>query len=526
MPKSKNSPLTRSECVCPICQNFLLEPVTLPCNHTLCNPCFQSTVEKASLCCPFCRKRVSTWARYHARTGTLVNEALWGKIRSQYPEECRRRASGQDTEDMEDESESYPSRHLCKPGEIRQEYEAEVSKIEAERLAQEEAERKASDEYIKKLLAEEEEEQHRQNDSIRVEMEEQLKRDEELARLINNDLNGSSTSSVISPVASPVVRRLVKNSKSCKRSKVKGSQSRDIERFLSPKHLGNGITNAELPVITSNNESEISVFEENEHDMPTLSPQVTLPPEKSRMEPDSSQHMFGYSAMESHDESEHAFDIATGSVNGGSYISCANVKDVDVERSPHFEDGDFSLPSASNCEESNTAHNISGWNSITSTPKPSQRQRNGEECCLDQPEHVGNCVIGKRKHMLDDPMLQEEEDRLLALQLQKELDKEMKQVIRKKGSPDAYQLRPTRGNDQQKNSSIALKQDESQTTNPQPKVVRSKSGSSPDENKKPQRKIARSSLDGQKQSAEKVKVLWPSNKQQTILQLFQKCSGK
>ena len=76
------------ECQCQICVEILFEPVTLPCNHTLCKPCFESTVEKASLCCPFCRRRVSSWARYRSRTNSLVNMELWEIIQKHYPKEC------------------------------------------------------------------------------------------------------------------------------------------------------------------------------------------------------------------------------------------------------------------------------------------------------------------------------------------------------------------------------------------------------------------------------------------------------
>ncbi|CAJ0939870.1 unnamed protein product [Ranitomeya imitator] len=130
MPKKEKNCLPRSECICGICREILLEPVTLPCSHTLCYPCFTSTVEKASLCCPYCRQRVSNWARKNARSKTLVNKELWEIIQSQYPEECERRASGQDTSenDFEDGLASYPAHLICKPGEIRKEYEAEISK--------------------------------------------------------------------------------------------------------------------------------------------------------------------------------------------------------------------------------------------------------------------------------------------------------------------------------------------------------------------------------------------------------------
>uniref|UniRef100_A0A8C0WSW7 RING-type E3 ubiquitin transferase n=1 Tax=Castor canadensis TaxID=51338 RepID=A0A8C0WSW7_CASCN len=90
-----------SECQCQICLEILFEPVTLPCNHTLCKSCFQSTIEKATLCCPFCRLWVSSWARYHTRRNTLVNLELWDIIQKHYPKECERRASGKESEDLD-----------------------------------------------------------------------------------------------------------------------------------------------------------------------------------------------------------------------------------------------------------------------------------------------------------------------------------------------------------------------------------------------------------------------------------------
>uniref|UniRef100_A0A8C9KJ48 RING-type E3 ubiquitin transferase n=1 Tax=Panthera tigris altaica TaxID=74533 RepID=A0A8C9KJ48_PANTA len=99
-----------SECQCLICVEILIEPVTLPCNHTLCNQCFQSTIEKASLCCPFCRRRISSWTRYHARRNSLVNTELWQIIQKHYPEECRLRMSGQKSEEMVDEFNFLSSR--------------------------------------------------------------------------------------------------------------------------------------------------------------------------------------------------------------------------------------------------------------------------------------------------------------------------------------------------------------------------------------------------------------------------------
>lgn len=65
---------------------------------TVCVPvqvCFLESVDKATLCCPMCRKRVSTWARLHSRNNTLVNETLWRRIQTCFPRQCEHHLSGQ-----------------------------------------------------------------------------------------------------------------------------------------------------------------------------------------------------------------------------------------------------------------------------------------------------------------------------------------------------------------------------------------------------------------------------------------------
>ena len=76
-----------------------VEPVTMPCTHTLCMPCFKHNVEATSLTCPLCRKRISSWARRAARDKTLVNDALWNKIQSMFPDKVEKRLDGDDEED-------------------------------------------------------------------------------------------------------------------------------------------------------------------------------------------------------------------------------------------------------------------------------------------------------------------------------------------------------------------------------------------------------------------------------------------
>lgn len=81
---------TIEEVRCPVCLDILLEPVTMPCRHSVCLHCFERTLE-FSLCCPRCRLRVSSWARKQSREKSLVDTELWDMVRKSYPDNCKRR---------------------------------------------------------------------------------------------------------------------------------------------------------------------------------------------------------------------------------------------------------------------------------------------------------------------------------------------------------------------------------------------------------------------------------------------------
>ncbi|XP_030601353.1 E3 ubiquitin-protein ligase rnf168 [Archocentrus centrarchus] len=183
--QAQEAALSREDCLCPVCLEIFMEPVTLPCTHTFCKVCFLETVDKATLCCPVCRKRVSTWARLHSRTNTLVNDQLWRRIQTCFPLQCERRFSGQD-----EAEDPHPAlvcfRRVSEPGELRQEYEDQITKLTEEKQVLEEEQRRASEEYIQRLLAEEE--QLLQEESKRTE------EDERLARLLSDQLNSAPVS--------------------------------------------------------------------------------------------------------------------------------------------------------------------------------------------------------------------------------------------------------------------------------------------------------------------------------------------
>ncbi|NXP22133.1 RN168 ligase, partial [Scytalopus superciliaris] len=461
MSKESKAPLSLSDCLCQICMEILVEPVTLPCSHTLCNSCFQLTVEKASLCCPFCRRRVSSWARYNARRNTVINWELWEKIQKNYPEECERRINGLDLEE-EIVCVPKPQHQLSKPGELRQEYEAEISKVEAERRAHEQEENKASEEYIQRLLAEEEEEEHRLAEQRWREMEKQLKQDEELAWQLSNSLNEDSEGHVLSslspahgcsPQTSPAHLGKAKN---------KPNSSEDIQKYLSPKNHGT-LGSASFSSTTGrgrsdsgsgeskSNEGSSSALQDEQEEMPTLSPQLT-----------SINNYFSVTAsgeattvkQEKTPGPNCLGDGVPGALRvttegeGSRTALCSSKGEDDIE--------------SNMCDLGRVAGDLT-------EQQPEGLQGTPKRKLLEAPADAvtDSCALDKRRRTLSESVedqgegeqvdfslqtqralelfyerrRQEEQDRLLALQLQKEFDREEGTLNRQKGSPDEYLLR-------------------------------------------------------------------------------------
>ncbi|NWQ90278.1 RN168 ligase, partial [Burhinus bistriatus] len=509
MSKKSEAPLSLSDCLCQICMEIFVEPVTLPCNHTLCNSCFQLTVEKASLCCPFCRRRVSSWARYNARRNTLINWELWEKIQKNYPKECERRINGQDLE--EEICVPHPQHQLSKPGELRQEYEAEISKVEAERRAHEQEENKASEEYIQRLLAEEEEE-HRLAEERRREMEKQLKQDEELAWQLSNSLNDDSKGHVhSSPSPAGSLSCETSPANLCK-MKNKQSNSGDIQKYLSPKlHHTLGSASfyrttergrSDSGSVTDSNEGSSSAWQDEQVEMPTLSPQLTGVIKESSAKDSFLESCMNYFSASASGEATSVKQEKTPGPNclrdevPGELQRLAEgegsraVPHRSKEKDDGIESNSGSVESISHeifaetctCIQSATNSVMSDSKSVIcdvmkaarhSDEEKAERLQNTKETpkrkSLEPPAEavVDLCVLDKRRRTFPESLenqgeqindfnlqmqkafeqefyerrMQEEQDRLLALQLQKQINKEERTLNRQKGSPDEYLLR-------------------------------------------------------------------------------------
>lgn len=127
----------------------------MPCTHEVCYACFSSTVLIANKECPMCRTRIASWARRAAREGTLINRKRWELIKRLFPGQVQRRLSGEESRAGTPQLSVGP-RLLSAPGEIRQEWEEQRRRAEAEWREEREREAQAGAALAQRLASEEE----------------------------------------------------------------------------------------------------------------------------------------------------------------------------------------------------------------------------------------------------------------------------------------------------------------------------------------------------------------------------------
>ncbi|KFQ00463.1 E3 ubiquitin-protein ligase RNF168, partial [Leptosomus discolor] len=352
--------------------------------------------------------------------------------------------------------------------------------VEAERRAHEQEENKASEEYIQWLLAEEEEE-NRLAEERRREMEEQLKQDEELAWQLSNSLNDDSKGCVLSsPLPAGNLSPETSPANFCK-MKNKPSNSGDIQKYLSPKlhhMLGSASFSRTTKrgrsdsgfVETSSNEGSSSVWQDEQEEMPTLSPQLTGVTKDSGAKDSFLEWCMTYFSASASEETAAVKQEETQGPNclGDEVpnalhgIAKGEGSRTDLCRSKGEGDGiesdSGSLTHVESLNHENSAETERLQNTEMlkrkSLEPPAEavvdlcvldkRRRTCPESLEDQGEQINGFDLQMQKafeQVFYERRVQEEQDRLLALQLQKQMDKEERTLNRQKGSPDEYLLR-------------------------------------------------------------------------------------
>ncbi|KAE9542977.1 hypothetical protein AGLY_002888 [Aphis glycines] len=89
--------LDLEEVFCIACRCIYLQPVTMPCGHTLCLECFKNMVNLTAYQCPICRRRISNWLRkFKHDWNAMLNVNFWEAIKQQYPVEVQKRLNDED----------------------------------------------------------------------------------------------------------------------------------------------------------------------------------------------------------------------------------------------------------------------------------------------------------------------------------------------------------------------------------------------------------------------------------------------
>jgi len=210
---------------CPICLEILVEPITMPCSHRMCKPCFAKNLELTNLHCPFCKKRIGTWCRQAKKLESLIDQPLWKEIQDKFQKEVEDRNAGS-AETLFDEG-GFCHDFTYEDGVIGREFEEQMEQLRREEELRKSKELVESEKLIKAIQLEELEPSGsiEQTDSIpeatdssfiamqrQLETEiEQQKRDEELARRLQKQLEKSPQSSMATRRASLTPARAKKS---------------------------------------------------------------------------------------------------------------------------------------------------------------------------------------------------------------------------------------------------------------------------------------------------------------------------
>ena len=175
---------------CPICLSILLQPVKMPCSHVLCLSCFKQNMKEATLCCPLCRARISSWARKAVRSQTLVDQELWSFITKTFPKQVEEAQDGKYEIDPEEIFPCFAVHQFAEQGDIKSEFDSQLERTMEEDREEREREEQLSSELARQM---EEEEREEERQRLRV-VQQQEEADRELARKIRME-NITPTSS-------------------------------------------------------------------------------------------------------------------------------------------------------------------------------------------------------------------------------------------------------------------------------------------------------------------------------------------
>lgn len=170
---------------CRICLNFMVKPVTFPCKHEICLNCYEETMDKSNMNCPFCRKRLSVWARTAVKLKTLINESKWQEICVLFPGQVKR---AMELRDENDDGSTFTDevgeikRVLSHPGEIKKEFEDFIRKEMLLRQQEAQRQEEQSIQFIQEHFREETQQSLQEQEDLAFAISLQRQLDKEMAK--------------------------------------------------------------------------------------------------------------------------------------------------------------------------------------------------------------------------------------------------------------------------------------------------------------------------------------------------------
>uniref|UniRef100_A0A0P4W3G3 RING-type E3 ubiquitin transferase n=1 Tax=Scylla olivacea TaxID=85551 RepID=A0A0P4W3G3_SCYOL len=450
---------------CPICLSLLLEPVTLPCHHSLCLSCFQEHVSVTSLFCPLCRTRISVWVRKNTKTNTLVDAKLWTAIQKHFPAQLEARQAGKDISGTSQEVQQK----VCEPGEIRQEYENFLAQETQEAIQRKNKEEIASIKLIQQLQEEErirqqelqQQQQHvaQEDFLLALKLEEADKalahsRQKELQDLCAQDEDFARHLEVVES-RSP---KLPSQSKADSGSRgVAASPKGPMDLFLGQKGVSRG-HQSPASVLSSSDTNTMAAQEPSTPDSrePAIKRLPSCSSESESEESPSCRHLSSAPGKENLKRGWRGSPVRQGEGSKGRRPGHSSVQ-RELQLSPDID---------SYCVSSSMAKQQDCGTS--GSPKEEKSTEVEEEEIVAKEEEARNsdsddstedqapdvsfllkwendkeslAVLLSEQQRAEAQLQQELHDRLLAEALQEELNSQAKRVLRTKGSGDEYALR-------------------------------------------------------------------------------------
>lgn len=99
--------------ICTICREILLDPVTLPCNHTSCKDCLEQTLDNNKYQCFLCRKFIGSWYRNAKKRDLLINKELCNEIKKKFPDLIEKKLNGENISKPEFSLEYFSLIRVC-----------------------------------------------------------------------------------------------------------------------------------------------------------------------------------------------------------------------------------------------------------------------------------------------------------------------------------------------------------------------------------------------------------------------------